>query len=227
MGRFPQPVGQRGSLKWIQRAVNHAPHILDDTIMPKLGRASRIAWVSPLQSDEYAEYRDGAFLARLGLPQLSADLASFWPARGPQWDALARSDAGDVLLVEAKAHVAELCSPGAQAGASSLEKIRAALVDTANSLGAKPLAEWHVAFYQFANRLAHLHFLRSRGIPAWLIFVNFLGDDDMGGPRTAEGWRSAYTIAAHVMGLPKRHNLSRYIVEVFPVVAMLKYRPVP
>ena len=44
-------------------------------------------------------------LDALTLPQRS--LSSFWPRRGPQWDGLARTGRGDLLLVEAKAHVAD------------------------------------------------------------------------------------------------------------------------
>lgn len=218
MGRFPQPVGARGSLKWIQIAVNEAPVVLDQAILPKLGAASRIDWLSPVASDEFAEYRDGASLDRLQLAELGNALTDFWPLRGPQWDALGRSDAGDVILVEAKAHIAELCSPGTKAGEDSRRKISQALRETIEWLGAAPLAGWDVAFYQLANRLAHLHFLRSNGIPAWLVLVNFVGDAEMKGPKSREAWEAAYAVAWHVMGLGKRHKLSPYIVEVHPEV---------
>ena len=43
-------------------------------------------------------------------------LQHFGPSVGPQWDGLARSDVGNILLVEAKAHIDELFSPACQAG---------------------------------------------------------------------------------------------------------------
>lgn len=218
MGRFPQRADGRGSLKWIQAAVNDRRRPVDAAVLAALPKASRIEWLSPLASDDFAEYRDRAFLDRLGLARHADALASFWPARGPQWDALGRSDSGDLILVEAKAHVRELCSPRSQAGEASLARIVASLQATADSLGAAPLAPWHVAFYQLANRIAHLRFLRELGEPAWLVLVSFVGDEDMHGPQSEEAWRAAYDVVWHVMGLPSRHRLRRYIVEVYPRV---------
>lgn len=170
-----------------------------------------------MEADGYAEYRDGAFLDLLGLSRLRQPLLDFWPERGPQWDALAQLDGGGVLLVEAKAHVSEMCSPGSYAGSASLARISARLDEVASALGASATrAPWTTHFYQLANRIAHLHFLRSAGVDAWLVLVNFLGDREMGGPETREAWEAAYAVAFHVMGLKKRHPLSRYIVEVFP-----------
>ena len=115
MSRVSQPVGGRGSLKWIQRAVNEAWPALNQPILNVIGKDQSIDWRSPIEGDDFAEYRDGAFLERLGLAHLKSELAAFWPARGPQWDALGVTSAGTVLLVEAKSHIAEMCSPGSQA----------------------------------------------------------------------------------------------------------------
>ncbi len=172
-----------------------------------------------MEADAYAEYRDGEFLDLLGLSHLREPLKDFWPERGPQWDALGQLDGGGVLLVEAKAHIGEMCSPGSAAGAASLARIAARLDKVAEALGASATrAPWTTHFYQLANRIAHLHFLRSHGVDAWLVLVNFLGDADMSGPQTAEAWAAAYSVASHVMGLGKRHGLSRYILEVYPDV---------
>src|SRR5271170_6188605 len=104
MIRVKQPLGERGSLKWIQQTVNLNPKMLNDLILLKLAGVTTIVWRSPLVTDQYAEYRDLGFLERIGADQLAFELEKFWPSRGPQWDALARSDNGHVLLVEAKAH---------------------------------------------------------------------------------------------------------------------------
>src|SRR5690242_780967 len=115
--RIPQKEGKRGSLKWIQKAVNSPePRLLDSLILPHINGASKLRWCSPLASDEFSEYRDDAFLDRIGIGHLAVSLRKFWPSRGPQWDGLALSDAGDVLLVEAKAHINELFSPASAAG---------------------------------------------------------------------------------------------------------------
>lgn len=216
--RTVQPVGTRGSLKWIQRAVNERWDSLEVPLLEALG-ADAIEWTSPLTSDAYAEYRDESFLARIGQAGLADDLKAFWPARGPQWDALGVTSAGDVLLIEAKAHIAEMCSPGTAAGPVSRARIEQALDEVAVRLGARPdRATWSMHFYQLANRIAHLDFLRQRGVRAWLVLVNFVGDADMRGPTTEEGWDAAYTVAFHVMGLRRGHPLNRYILHVYPTV---------
>lgn len=209
-----QPPGRRGSLKWIQRAVNERWATLEGPILGAT-KASALSWVSPLAEDSFAEYRDEAFLERLSVERLAAQLEGFWPGRGPQWDALARLDGGGVVLVEAKAHVAEMCSPGSAAGPASLARIEAALAEVADRLGARAdRAPWSVHFYQLANRLAHLDFLRRNGVQAWLALVNFTGDVEMNGPASGEAWEAAYEVAFHVMGLPRRHALSPYLIHL-------------
>lgn len=221
MSRFVQPEGTRGSLKWIQRAVNDRPDILARDLLPKLRHATSINWRSPLRDDEFAEYRDSAFLERIDLGQWSEALAEFWPQPGPQWDALGVSDRGDILLVEAKAHLAEICSPASKASVTSLTRIKTVLSETAVALDATPRADWAVVFYQLANRLAHLHFLRSRGVPAWLVLVSFIGDTDIKGPQTAAEWEAAYLVVLHVMGIPANAALMKHVAHVFPHVTDL------
>lgn len=219
MTRVIQPRGQKGSLRWIQQAISERWPSLDGPVLARLSEASNIDWRSPLEIDDFAEYRDGDFLDVVGLRNLHPALREFWPDRGPQWDALGVSDRGDVLLVEAKAHVGEMCSPGTNAGETSRQKIADALSACAERLRARSnRAPWTDYFYQLANRLAHLQFLRDRDVPAYLVLVNFLNDAEMKGPATTEAWHAAYEVAYHVMGLGRRHSLSRYIIEVFPDV---------
>lgn len=219
--RVVQRPGSKGSLRWIQQAVNDGWATLEEPILARLTGATGIEWKSPLESDDFAEYRDGDFLKLVGLSNLQPTLREFWPDRGPQWDALGVSDQGDVLLVEAKAHVYEMCSPGTGASELSRKKISASLGVCADRLGAKSnRAQWTDFFYQLANRLAHLQFLRDNGVPAYLVLVNFLNDADMKGPASPEAWEAAYEVAYHVMGLSKRHALSRFVIDVFPDVRM-------
>ncbi|HZC15890.1 MAG TPA: hypothetical protein VE309_03940, partial [Caulobacteraceae bacterium] len=89
------------------------------------------------------------------------------------------------------AHIAELFSSPTQASVPSLERIERALGTTSTLLKASPKAPWSQCFFQYANRLAHLAFLRRHGKPAWLVLVSFVGDEAVGGPRTAEAWESA------------------------------------
>jgi hypothetical protein len=218
MSRFVQKAGVKGSLKWIQRAVNADPPALDADILKHIPTASRIEWRSPIAADDYAEYRDAAFLERLGLSKLADELQQWWPDRGPQWDALALTDKGDVLLVEAKAHVSEMFSSCA-ASPPSRAKIEAALKQVMDACNAQPRSSWCDCFYQLANRITHLHWLRQKDMPAWLVLVNFTGDDEIGGPQTTAEWQAAYKVVDHVMGLRERHALSRYIIHLYPSVA--------
>lgn len=223
MTRIPQPPGARGSLKWIQRAINSRPSLLDEPIAAALGETGSIVWKSPLKCDDYAEYRDGPFLDRIGLGELTDKLSQFWPSRGPQWDALATTASGHILLVEAKAHIGEICSPGSAASTTSRAKIEKALADTASYMGArKPNAPWVETFYQLANRFAHLFFLRENNVTAWLVLVNFIDDDDMKGPRSAAEWQAAYKIVSHVMGMPTPHRLGKYVLHLYPSVSQLR-----
>lgn len=212
--RVAQKRGTKGSLKWMQRAVNEARESFDRMVLTQLPDANTIEWLSPLANDEYAEYRDAAFLNRIGHPELSEALATFWPARGPQWDALGRAGR-DILLVEAKAHIDEMFSSGTQAGEQSRARIERALSETAAALHAKPLMPWSGPLYQTANRLAHLRFLTDQNVSAQLVFVYFVGDSDMQGPTSADEWRGALRVARHMLGLPRSHPLSDRIVDVF------------
>jgi hypothetical protein len=215
--RVEQPAGERGSLKWIQRAVAERWPELEQPLRQR-ARAAEITWRSPLESDSFAEYRDSSFLEAVGLSDLKSALASFWPQRGPQWDALGTFGERSVVLVEAKSHIREFCSPGTGASAGSRSLIEARLADCAKTIGAKPKAAWADTFYQLANRLAHLGFLRSQGIDAYLLLVGFLDDKAMGGPNSAETWDAAYLVAYYALGLPARHKLSPFIVHAHPRV---------
>lgn len=211
MVRAKQPRGTRGSLKWLQTAVNEYP----DALRKAFGVGGQIEWLSPLREDDYAEYRDADFLKLIGCSTLMSALADFWPSRGPQWDALARTDRGEVLIVEAKAHISELFSPPSAASPESRVKIDAALRQTSLLLKAKSPASWGVHFYQLTNRLAHLMFLREHKVNARLVFLNFLGDEEMKGPRIRAEWEAAYAVAEHVLGLPRDHKLSKYVSHAY------------
>lgn len=212
--RVVQREGRRGSQKWIQICVARYPNLLQpESLAP-------IEWVSPLAGDEYAEYRDTAFLDRLGLEVLAPNLRTFWPERGPQWDALGLADRAPVL-VEAKAHVSEFLSSACQAGPASRGRIEAAFLAVKRDLNADGDVNWAQYFYQYANRLAHLWWFHEQGVKAHLVFVGFLNDHDMKGPVHRETWIAAFEVATYALGLPARHKLSGYIHHVSPDVSLL------
>ncbi|MFQ5420243.1 MAG: hypothetical protein ACE5EY_07760 [Anaerolineae bacterium] len=217
MARIRQPKGKKGSLKWIQLLVNQSPEILNSQIKNGLGLLSdeEISWVSPVVEDEYAEYRDQAFIDLLEINLGKTTLSDFWPLRGPQWDALGKSSEEKIFLVEAKAHIAELNSSGTQAKGKSREQIQRSLEETRKYLQATEVVDWASSFYQYTNRLAHLYLLRElNDLPAYLVFVYFVNDEEMAGPKSKEEWQGALKLLHTYLGVG-RNKLSKYILEVF------------
>jgi hypothetical protein len=211
--RVVQKPGSKGSLKWIQLLVNQRPELLEEELRALVGSRESVEWLSPLREDQFAEYRDGSALELLGVSKLQRPLRDFWPARGPQWDALAR--VGEALvLVEAKAHIPELFSPPSLAkNETSRRKIQSALAETKQWLSAQPGLDWSKRFYQYANRLAHLYFLRKvNGLDAHLVFLYFVGDGDMKGPTDPSEWEAATAVLHEALGIrgrtvPGMHHL--------------------
>ncbi len=211
--RIKQSEGRRGSLKWIQRLVEVRPAMLHEPLRNAgaLPSDGHLTWLSPLRDDNWAEYRDGLFLARIGRAHLASALAQFWPRRGPQWDALATDESGRVFLIEAKAHGAEMSSR-CQAGEKSKNTIIRSIEATKTSLNAMSGSDWLNGYYQYANRLAHLEFLHQHQVDAWLVFLYFTGDDDMSGPNSEAAWMPHINAAHKHLGLSKN---SRGVVSVF------------
>lgn len=216
--RVPQPNGDVGSLRWMQWLVTADPAVLQAGLEePDALEFGTITWQSPRADDGWAAYRDRSFLERIGHPDLAPALRGFWPVRGPQWDGLGRTADGTVVLVEAKAHAAELRSRCA-AGTRSQVRIRAALQETARALGVGVTPAWTHGHYQYANRLAHLHFLRSHGVAALLLCVHVVGDATMGGPTSAAQWRvplgNMYTALGLTPPLPGVVNAFAWAGEI-------------
>jgi hypothetical protein len=200
-----------GSQLQIQTYVNRRRAELDDAIrqaFPELANAT-IQWVSPLEEERFAEYRDEAFLNALSLTELAGLLAQFWPQGGPQWDALGRvhwpedrSRAPGVLLVEAKSYPREMYASGSRAtGADSRTRIGESSNVARRWFGADPgAADWDGPLYQFANRLAHLYWFRQCAeVEAWFAHVCFTGDSHSPTPKSV--WHDALSDAHKLLGM--------------------------
>ena len=214
--RIPQERGTKGSLKWIQTLINQFPSILGKGIRTELSLSVKnIEWLSPLISDDLAEYRDDDFLELLGLSDHTDKLHDFWPTRGPQWDALGRiPPSGPYLLVEAKANIPEVMSESQAKSEKSIRQIRESIHKTQVFLNCESSIDWMTGFYQYANRVAHLYFLRELcSIDAYLVFVYFLNDFTYI-PTSKDEWRGAIQVQKQIMGLT-RHRLQNHIREVF------------
>ena len=217
MARIQQGPGVKGSQKWIQKLVNEKPNLVNSLIRTQINLpdTDKITWLSPLAEDGYAEYQDQAFLDFLGnkLPKVS--LSDFWPSRGPVWDGLGKSKTGKLFLVEAKSHISEVLSPKTGAGQKSLKKIKASLDDTKIFLNSNSEHDWTSTFYQYTNRLAHLYLLRALNeVPAYLVFVYFVNDKDMNGPKSIDEWNGALLLLTSYLGIG-RHRLKQYIADIF------------
>lgn len=216
MDRYPQRSDGHGSLRDIQVLVNRFPNMFTNKIEEKIViKSDRIDWVSPLKDDDYSEYRDSGFIEKLGIQNLKISLSAFWPKRGPQWDALGRGNGKEYFLVEAKANIDEMVSPETKATGKSLEMIQKSLGGLKKYLKVNNKMDWSGTFYQYTNRLAHLYFLRTLNkLPANLIFVYFIGDDSVSGPKSLEEWNAALTVMKKYLGL-STHKLAKYTAEVF------------
>jgi hypothetical protein len=175
------------------------------SLVPSPGPATKLQWVSPLAENLYREYQDAEFLQRLGLSNLAPALREFWPEGGPCWDALARvtgCSAEGVVLVEAKSHASGVQSSCRAENPVSRARIQASLACAKRRLGVSADVDWMEAYYQAANRYAHLIFLRDIGVQAWLVEVYFLNDKHfVGAPATEEEWQAVLKNVSTQMGL--------------------------
>lgn len=223
MGRYPQKSNSHGSLKDLQDAINKKKKYLNAEISNVIGKQLKIDWKSPLKSDEYAEYRDEDFLRRLGiLNKTKYSLSDFWPNNGPQWDALGISD-DEIILVEAKANIPEIVSSGTDAkNPQSIKKIRNSLDEVKKYLSVSDSIDWTGTFYQYVNRIAHLYYLKEKNqIKAHLLFIYFINDASVNGPKTKDEWLGAIQTMECYLGLAKRHKLKKYIHDIFIEVNIL------
>ena len=223
----------RGSQRWLQLVVNRCPKLIDNAIGEAigLGQGETIEWLSPLESDCFREYQDQAFLDRLCNRPRHRQLNDFWPQRGPVWDGLAKTSCGRSLLIEAKANIPEFDSSPTDASLKSRRKIEDALQETRGFLRITSNTDWTKCFYQYANRLAHLYYLRELNkIDTALVFVYFVGDKTVRGrePVSKEGWEAAIALATHHLGIGTNSPWIRdNVADVFIDVHHLRHVPWP
>lgn len=210
-----------GSQHDIQVVANHAPHLLGQALGIK-----HIEFFSPIESEGYGEYRDD-FLRKLRIDDSAYPLKDFWPAKGPQWDGLAKTDKDEILLIEAKAHISETFGDGTQAKGESRKRIRTTLQNVAMSknVNAKFIEDiWLGPLYQTANRIAFLDYLVNKlGVKAKLVYVIFLNDPIAHPSETKDRWNAVLdTAERYMLRLPRRFKLSKHIKRAF-----IDYRELP
>ena len=170
-----------------------------------------------------AEWKGLEFLVGERWNHLQKEWAKFWVVGSGihNWDAVGwlHSAKGkeELLLVEAKANVGEIVSD-CKAKEGSLARIKKSLGSVQASLGGVSLNDWTKRYYQFANRLAAIHFLHEQGVSAHLVLVYFVGDLKGAGresPQTVGDWDAALQAQSEWIGLPAKHSLSDRIHKVF------------
>jgi len=125
------------------------------------------------------------------------------------------------LLIEGKAHISEVLSTIQASNPNSVNLIEESLARTRRELGVRTKNPWTTPFYQYANRVAHLHFLKNlNSIKSYLIFVNFVGDKEMGGPENEQEWVGVNNLIHSYLGIGKI-NLKPFMADICIDVAEL------
>jgi hypothetical protein len=139
-----------------------------------------------------AEAKLGEALGFLS-PDQRGSITDWWLARTPNantpnWDLAATATVGGqegLVLVEAKAHAKELSANGKTGGGHPANdaSIRRAIAEANAGLDAA-IPGWSLsrdACYQMANRFAWSWKLATMGVPVVLVYLGFLGAEEMQG----------------------------------------------
>ena len=211
----------KGSQRQIQIAVARRTEELSKAILTQLRcpDGTQLVWKSPLEKDEFKEYRDESFLEAVNLKGSAPKLAEFWPKSGSRWDGLARLEKNGqllgIVLVEAKSYPEEMRGQGCNAERKSE---RRKLIERSTKVAKDwfdadvSVDQWLGPYYQFANRLSHIYFLREiADIDAWLVNLCFVNDETMY-PTSKEDWKASLKRAKNELGLKDE---VRYVADVF------------
>lgn len=215
-------IGYRYGSEWhLLRHLGYHREYLSEEIINIIG-CQAIKWLdfefskvsSPLQDD-----REFAGLDFIHDPLIEKNWKSFWPQTGnvQNWDAVGKIFFGDVfewLLVEAKGHIGEIKSKCGAKNQNSRQTIQSALEKTSRTFGNrfKPIKNWLAPYYQYANRLAILHFLMkecSPSVGAHILFVYFYGENrkDADCPQDEQEWKPAIQKMTDWLGIDKQCEL--------------------
>jgi hypothetical protein len=129
------------------------------------------------------EYEGIGFFPQDIWSKIEVDWINFWPQTGaaPNWDAVLRLTPKNPspalqdrwVIVEAKAQISEFDSC-CQAGEEGKAKIEKAFCETQKAFGIAAPNSWLDKYYQFANRLAFVYFMRKNGLDGSLLNICFI-----------------------------------------------------
>ena len=229
-----QQTPKYGSRYHLLRYRDNAAALLDEAIIqsitPKPPKHS-LQWIYPLQNETRPEPTGTSFLALD--PDQRRAWEDFWPQTGTaqSWDGIAcyHGPTGQSwVLIEAKANHPEFCSPPSGAASGSLAQINRSLGQAKAALGVHRFFPWHGTYYQYANRLSFLFFLKKIGIQGHLVFLYFYGDQFPDGtpcPDSPGRWMELIHACHLTLGLTNGHMLQSWIHDVFLPVPVPAYCP--
>jgi len=127
-----------------------------------------------------------------------------------------------MALVEAKGHIGEIKSNCGATNPTSKQRIFSALEKTSQAFGnqTKPVENWHVNYYQYANRLAILYFLMKECVPSIntrLLFIYFYGEnrENVECPQDKQKWLASIQEMNDWLGVDKSCELAKRIQSLF------------
>lgn len=210
-------------LRWMGRHRNE----FDERIKQKL-ETSNIQWLD----FDFDANRTIPDKEKKGLSFLENDsnydsILSKWKNEWPQsgnlmnWDLVGFTVQDDIktwILVEAKAHKGELMQNCEASSVVSKKKIEKSLMDTAENNGIKILPDksWTKNYYQLANRIFVLDFLKRCGIKAKLINIYFIGDmisHTRKSPENEDAWLTEINKMKKYLNI--KDTLSNDILDLF------------
>ena len=228
----PPPFAPAGSKRWIQVAVNRAPDLLLEALRSPLGleASAQITWRSPREAENFREYRDMGALRQLGIHSLpKRTLAAFWPEGGPVHDALGKVSDGQLLFLEAKAHIGEIFTPGTRATQSSRKLIDKSLNEARHHFAPQSQVAWSNLGYQCANRLAFhylIHVLNE--LPSHMVFLYFNGAREMSNaPGSEQEWKRPIRYLHQRLGLPDNFQAPGVHTVFFDVSLLTEFAEIP
>lgn len=191
MSNSTQGRGKKGSKFWIQTLLNiDDGKILTKEIQKVDSSICNVTWLSPLKQDNYRELKIKEILEKYSIsnPQYTDADLSFWPDKGPWWDAVGIvSESDTIILVEAKAHIVETntkCLAKDLRSITLIKKSMEAAHDYLNSHSKQSIVNNHIynddiwfnKYYQLGNRLTFMAHLRKLGLNVKLILLNIVND---------------------------------------------------
>ena len=166
-----------GSEYQLLRFLGHHRELLNMIIKEQIPEINTIEWMDyPFDNKNISldsEYKGINFLDEDIQFKLKKDWSEYWTGNTQNWDGIFYSNS-KIYLVEAKAHHGEIESKFESNDEKNIRKIKNAMYSTQKAMGVQKSETWIEKYYQLANRLVFINFLRSHGIKSQLVYIYFI-----------------------------------------------------